>query len=195
MDMMPEIPQNLQDEVERQLEQGERIVWMEQPIPRFFTPQSTPQFVAAIPVMAFAVLWIGSALGWKPLDFHKGGSDIFPLFGLIPLVFGLGLLFAPLWARRKAFKTVYVITDRRAMTFDGGWTTTIRSYAPDQLKNMYRKERKDGTGDVVLDRVFSNVRVGGQPQMTDVGFLRVRDVRKTEQMLRDLIGQFGPSPQ
>jgi hypothetical protein len=90
---------------------------------------------------------------------------------------------------------VYVITDRRAITFDGGWTTTIRNYTPEQLKNMYRKEKKDGSGDVVLGQVVGMVTKGGQAQMMDVGFLRVRDVRKTEQMLRELMGQSAPAAQ
>jgi hypothetical protein len=196
MDMMPEIPRDLQDEVERQLEPGERIVWMEQPIPRFFTPQSTATFLFGIPFTAFALFWIYTAAsGFRRSDPSKAPSGAFPLFGVPFILIGIALMLSPLWARRKAFKTVYVITDRRAITFDGGWTTTIRSYAPDQLKGLYRKERKDGTGDVVLGQVLSNVSRGGQQQMMDVGFLRVRDVRKTEQMLRDLIGQSGPMPQ
>jgi hypothetical protein len=168
---------------------------MEQPIPRFFTPQSTATFLAGIPFTAFAVFWICSASGFRRPDLGKGAPRAFPLFGVPFVLAGIALLLSPLWARRKAFKSVCVITDRRAITFDGGWTTTIRSYAPDQLKGMYRKEKKDGTGDVVLGQVLSNLSSGGRQQMMDVGFLRVRDVRKTEQMLRDLTGQSGPIPQ
>jgi hypothetical protein len=195
MEMMPEIPKGLQEDVERQLEQGERIRWMEQPIPRFFTAASTPLFLFAIPWTAFAVFWICGASGFKRPDFSKGGFSFFPLFGVPFILIGIAMLLSPLWARRKGLKTVYVITDRRAITFDGGWTTTIRCYTPDQLKNMYRKEKKDGSGDVVLGQVTSNWSRGGQPQVMDVGFLRVRDVRKTEQMLRELMGQTGPIAQ
>jgi len=195
MDMMPEIPKDLQDEVERQLEPGERIQWMEQPVPRFFTPASTGMFFFGIPFTAFAVFWMCGASGFKRPDFSKGGFSFFPLFGVPFLLIGIGMLLSPLWARRKGLKTVYAITDRRAITCDGGWTTTIRFYTPDQLKNMYRKEKKDGTGDVVLIQVLSNVRIGGQQQMADVGFLRVRDARKTEQMLRNLIDQSVPAAQ
>jgi hypothetical protein len=188
MDMMPEIPRDLQDAVERELAQGERIRWMEQPIPRFFTPASTVTFLMAIPFTAFAVFWICGASGFKLPDFSKGGFSFFPLFGVPFILVGIGMLLSPLWAHRKGLKTVYVITDRRAITFDGGWTTTVTSYTPDQLKSMSRKEKKDGTGDVVLGQRVSTSSNRGQ-QMVDVGFLRVRDVRKTEQMLRELMGQ------
>ncbi|MGD0999179.1 MAG: hypothetical protein ABSA67_00655 [Candidatus Brocadiia bacterium] len=195
MDMMPEIPKDLQDDVERQLDQGERIRWMEQPVPRFFTAGSTSAFIFGIPWTAFAVFWICGASGFKRPDFSKGGSSFFPLFGVPFVLIGIAMLLSPLWARRKGLKTVYVITDRRAITFDGGWTTTIRNYTPEQLKNMYRKEKKDGSGDVVLGQVVGMVTKGGQAQMMDVGFLRVRDVRKTEQMLRELMGQSAPAAQ
>jgi hypothetical protein len=62
------------------------------------------------------------------------------------------MLSGPIWAYRKALKTVYVVTNRRAITFDGGRTVAIRSYPPDRLADVYRKERKDGTGDVLISR-------------------------------------------
>jgi hypothetical protein len=193
MDMMPEIPKDLQDLVERQLEPAERVRWMEQPGPRFFTPTSTGIFVFGILWTAFSIFWIASAWGIGRSN-PKGESGA--LFGVPFLLIGVAMLLSPLWTRRKAFKTVYAITDRRAITFDGGWTTTIRNYTPDQLKSMYRKEMKDGSGDVVLGQVASSrSSPSGQPQMMDVGFLRVRDVRKTEQMLRELIGQSNPNSQ
>jgi len=195
MDMTPEIPKDLQDDVERQLDQGERIRWMEQPIPRFFTAGSTGTFIFGIPWTAFAVFWICGASGFKRPDFSKGGFSLFPLFGVPFVLIGIAMLLSPLWARRKGLKTVYVITDRRAITFDGGWTTTIRSYTPEQLKDMYRKEKKDGSGDVVIGQAAGMVSRGGQAQMMDIGFLRVRDVRKTEQMLRELMGQTNPISQ
>jgi hypothetical protein len=37
-----------------------------------------------------------------------------------------GMLSGPILAYRKALKTVYVITNRRAITFDGGRTVTSK---------------------------------------------------------------------
>jgi hypothetical protein len=179
------IPRELDDKVKRELESGERILWMEQPIPRYFTAMSTGAFFFAIPWTAFAVFWMCGASGFKLPDFSKGGFSFFPLFGLPFLLIGFGMLSSPLWSYRKAFKTVYVITDRRAITFDAGWTTTIRSYPPDKLQNIHRKEKRDGTGDVVLgQRVWSGSEGGQQSQ--DLGFLNVRDPKTVEQMLRKL---------
>ena len=113
------------------------------------------------------------------------------LFGLI----GLAMLSAPIWAYRRAFKIVYVITDRRAIIFTWGWLGKIQSFTPDQLKKTYRKEKDDGTGDVVLEKevVFDPNIMGNGKGATynEVGFLRVRDARKVEQMVKDLCEKGG----
>jgi len=179
------IPRELEDKVKHELQTGERVLWMEQPIPRYFTAMSTGAFLFAIPWTAFAIFWIGRASGFKLPDFGKGGFSFFPLFGVPFVLIGLGMLSSPLWSYRKAFKTVYVITDRRAITFDAGWTTTIRSYPPDRLQNIHRKEKRDATGDVVFgQRVWSGSEGGRQAQ--DLGFLNIREPKKVEQMLGKL---------
>ncbi|MBM2846885.1 MAG: hypothetical protein HW407_2197 [Bacteroidetes bacterium] len=182
------IPRDLEERVKQELDTGERTLWMEQPIPRFFTPNSTGAFLFAIPWTAFAIFWICGAAGFKVPDFSEGGSSFFPLFGVPFVLIGLGMLSGPLWMYRKSLKTVYVITDRRAITFDAEWTTTIRSYPSDKLQNVYRKEKRDGSGDVILAQcVWSSSESGQQTQ--DPGFLSIRDPRKVEQMLRTLAEQ------
>ncbi len=143
------IPRRLQEKVDHELESGERIVWIDMPIPRFFTPAATGAFLFGIPWTAFAVFWMCGASGFKIPDFREG-FDLFPLFGIPFVLIGFGMLSSPLWAYRKTFKTVYVITDRRAITFDGGWSTTIRSHPPEKLQEIYRKEKRDGSGDVII---------------------------------------------
>jgi len=182
------IPRELEEKVKRELESGEHVVWMEQPIPRYFTAMSTSAFLFAIPWTAFAIFWICGASGFKLPDFSKGGFSFFPLFGVPFVLIGLAMLSTPLWAYRKSFKTVYVITDRRAITFDGGWTTTIRSYPPDRLQNIHRKEKRDGTGDVVLGQQIWSGSEGGQQSM-DLGFLNIRDPKTVETMVKKLASQ------
>jgi hypothetical protein len=182
------IPRDLDDKVKRELDSGERVLWIEQPIPRYFTAMSTGAFLFAIPWTAFAIFWICGASGFKLPDFSKGGFSFFPLFGLPFVLIGIGMLSAPLWAYRKAFKTVYVITDRRAITFEAGWKTTIRSYHPDRLQNIHRLEKRDGTGDVVLGQRLWSSSEGGQQSM-DLGFLNIRDPKTVEAMLKKLAEQ------
>jgi hypothetical protein len=101
---------------------------------------------------------------------------------------GFGLLSTPLFTYRRSFKTVYVITDKRAITFSGVWSTTVRSYPPETLREIYRKERKDGTGDVVISRRAWRDSDGDR-QSEELGFLRVESPKEIENMLKSLAEQ------
>lgn len=167
--------------VDRELEPRESIKWIGMPIPRFFSGRSVGSFLFAIPWTAFAVFWMWGA--W-----HQSNNLPFTLFGVPFVLIGIGLLSTPLFTYWKSFKTVYVITDRRAITFDGGWSTTIRSYPPNRLLEIYRREKKDGTGDVVIFRRAWRDSDGDR-QSEELGFLRVENPKEIENMLNKLAGQ------
>ena len=178
------VPRKLKDQVDRELESGERVQWIGMPQARFFTPGSTTAFLFAIPWTAFSIFWICGASGFKMPDFSNG-AGLFPLFGVPFVLIGVGMLSSPLWAYRKASKTVYAITDRRAITFDGGRSTTVRSYLPEKLKDIYRKEKKDGSGDVVIVRKAWHDSDGDR-RSEELGFLRIANPREVEDMLNQL---------
>jgi len=185
--MQPEgqVPYDLRERVDRELEPGERVQWLEMPVARYFTPAAVGAFLFGIPWTAFAIFWTAGA-AWGTTRPGAGGLfHVFPLFGVPFILIGLVMLSAPIWAYRKALKTVYVITDRRAITFDGGWTTTIRSYGPEQLNEVYRKERKDGTGDIIIARRAWRDSDGDR-RSEELGFLRIRDPKTVEAMLKGL---------
>ena len=182
------IPRDLQDRVQNELESGERIEWMEMPIPRFFTGASTSAFLFGIPWTAFALFWTYMASGG--LSSGKG-SMIFAMFGIPFILIGFAMLSSPVWAYRKSFRTVYVITDRRAITFDGGRSTTIRSYTPENLKNVYRREKRDGSGDVIFG-VNEWKDSDGDRRSLEIGFLRIGNPKAIEQSLRKLAEKAKP---
>lgn len=144
------IPPDLQQTINNELEPGEDVLWQDMPVRQYFTPASTASFLFAIPWTAFALFWMWGASGFGE-DTPDGPASFFFLFGLPFVLIGFGMLSAPLWAYWKSGKTAYVITGRRAITFEGGRSMTVRSYPPDKLQNVYRKEKKDGTGDVVIE--------------------------------------------
>ena len=180
----PNISRNLNDAVERELRPGETVSFVETPQPRYFTSASTGAFLFAIPWTLFALFWIGGAAGFKIPDF-KNGFDLFPLFGVPFVLIGFAMLSSPIWAYRNAFKSVYVITDQRAITFVGGFRTTIRSFTPDDLKAIYRTERSDGSGDVIIGSNMGRDS-DGDPHTMHYGFLGVADAKATEDRLRML---------
>ena len=116
----------------------------------------------------------------------KEGFDLFPLFGIPFVLVGLAMLSSPYWMIRKAKKTVYVLTADRAIIFDGGFSTTIRSFGPDRLGDLRRKQRADGSGDLIFERELSFDNDGDR-RSTDHGFLAIPDVKAVEDMVRQLV--------
>jgi hypothetical protein len=180
LDVIVNVSRELRDRVEQELEPGEKIQWIDTPIPRYFTSTSVSAFPFGIPWTAFSVFWtVMAAQGTSRAEGSPTLSIVFPLFGVSFILVGLGMLATPFWIRRKALRTVYAITDRRAISIEGGWSTTVCTYAPESLRNIYRKDRRDGSGDVILAR---------EPRfhshdIVEQGFLQVRDVREVERML------------
>ena len=147
-----DLPPNLQAKVEEELEAGERIQWLGMPTPRFLPRPRPPSSCSPYPGRRLRSSGrqarVRARGAWRRGD-GPGFFCVFPLFGLPFLFIGIGMLSAPLWAYRAARKTAYMVTDRRAVTFDGGWSTTIRSYAPAKLQDVYRREKEDGSGNVI----------------------------------------------
>lgn len=180
----PTISRTLNDAIERELQPGEIVSSIESPQPRFVTTASTSTFVFGIPWTLFALFWIAGASRFKVPDFQDG-FDFFPLFGIPFVLAGFGMLSSPIWAYRNAFKSVYVITDRRAFTIVGGVRTTIRSFFPDDLDDLHRSQRSDGSGDVLVATTAKRGSNGGS-HASFRGFLGVADAKSFEDRLRVL---------
>lgn len=184
------LPERLERLIDDELEQDEVKVWVGQPIPGRAARRTWGAVAFGIPWTAFALFWTAGAAGftWPPASGGGGwsGFSLFPLFGLPFILVGCVMLSSPYWARRNARRTAYVLTDRRAIVFAGGRSTAVKSFRADQLREVSRTQRADGSGDVVFTK---KVRVDsdGDKQATDVGFLDVRDVKYVETLVKDLV--------
>jgi hypothetical protein len=182
------IPKDFRRKIDSELQPGEFIRWIEQPVPRFFTADTIGSILFGIPWTGFALFWMWGALGFKVPDPREGlqPQHLFALFGVPIVLVGFRMLASPIWVWQAARKTVYLVTDKRAISIQGGWSTTIRSYLPDQLKDIYRKERADGTGDVIIAiRQWKDS--DGDQRSQEIGFLGVRNPRAVENMLKQLV--------
>jgi len=141
----------------------------------------------SIPFTAFAIFWMYGAAGFKVPVLREGikSEHLFALFGVPFILVGFWMFASPFREWLKAFRTVYLVTDKRAISIESGWFTTIRNYTPAQLKDLYRKERGDGTGDVVIT---TRLRRGGEGNSwtEEIGFMNVRNPREVERLLQQL---------
>ena len=187
MKSFSDLPYKIQEMVSNELEDGERVEWLDMPRPRFFTPASAGAFLFAIPWTAFALFWMCGAAGFKIPDF-QGPESFFCLFGVPFVLIGFGMLSTPLWAYRSSRKTVYVITDRRAITFEGAFNITIRSYTPDKLQSVYRKQKWGGTtGDIFIEYapwLKTNAENNMAQQVS--GFMNIENAKEVERLLKQL---------
>lgn len=181
------LPESLRALVESELESGERVTWVEQPIPGRLMRAALPIVLFAVPWTAFSVFWIAGASAATARSADAGVFRAFPLFGLPFVLLGLGMLASPFWVRRSAKRTAYVLTDRRAIVLSGGWggSVTVRSFAPAQLTDLRRTQRSDGSGDLVFKQDVSRGS-RGDLRSTNVGFLAIADVKGAEERVRAL---------
>ena len=185
------LPPDLEARVQAELAPGEKLIWVGQPLASRFLVWSIPIVLMGLFVTGFAIFWISMAVS-------MGAPFFFPIFGLIFVVVGAGLVTSPFWMMRRARNTCYALTDRRAIVWEAGWFGTVRvfSYTPNALGKMYRQERGDGSGDLVFEEVVSvgsnyvshGARGGGSWQtrttITPRGFLAIPRVREVEDLIR-----------
>ena len=177
------LPAEIQAQVDAELASGERVLWQGQPIGRF-APGGIALALFGIPWTAFALFWIWGAS-------HAVGAFgalgmLFPLFGLPFVLVGFGLISAPWWMRLLARRTAYVITNQRVLILSPGWRgRSVRSFAPERLTVIERRERSDGSGDLIFEK--SSWRDSdGDRRTREVGFMSVPDVKLVERMVRAL---------
>jgi hypothetical protein len=184
----PDLPEELQTLVENELADGETIAWMGQPVAKIFSRQYLPIVFFGIPWTAFAIFWTVAAAGFQ-VPVFQNLEDLFALFGVPFILVGLGMLSSPLWALRNARKTVYVITDLRAIVIEGRFRShRFRSFAPDQLRRLTRQQNSDGSGDIIFERIFSHMNEG-KAESQEVGFRGLGPdpgVKYVEDLLREL---------
>jgi hypothetical protein len=182
------LPPQLRSLVEAELQSAERIIWMGQPIPGRCARMTLPIVLFGIAWTAFALFWTaGATWGMSKMTSGTGWFRAFPLFGLPFILIGLAMLSSPYWARRKAQRSAYVLTERRAILFTAGWrgTVTVRSFEPDRLRDLRRKQHPDGSGDLVFAEDIRRDSDGDR-QVTAVGFLAIQEVKGVEELVRAL---------
>lgn len=176
------LPPGLQVRVMRALQPGEVVLWAGQPDPGSYMRRGLLLWLFFVPWTAFSLFWMAGAAG-----FRLPGADIgsfFALLGLPFLLIGLGGLSAPLWLRRVARDTLYVITSQRALVLEGR-QAMVRSWPPEALIAVTCSERPDGSGDLLFaTEVWDDGR--GNRGQRQRGFFAVRDVRMARACLERL---------
>ena len=169
-----------------QIDGGERLLWSGVPSPGTAALKAVPACLFGIPFTGFACFWV-----WGAWSATSSGPNtpapfmLFPLFGVPFVLVGLGVLLSPLWAHLAAQHTVYAVTDKRALIIHGGkGTRGVRSWSADDIDDITRFERPDGSGSVYFaTRTWTAAR--GRTRHSRVGFEGIPEVRHVERLIRE----------
>jgi hypothetical protein len=177
------LPPDLQARITHALQPGEVVFWAGQPDPGSYMRRGLLLWLFFIPWTAFSLFWMAGAAGFSLPD--AGISLFFALLGLPFLLIGLGGLSAPLWLRRVARDTLYVVTSQRALVLEGRRQTMVRSWPPEALTAVTCSARADGSGDLLFaTEAWDDGR--GNRGHRQRGFFAVRDVRMAQACLQRL---------
>ena len=188
------LPDELSRLIEAELSPQEQVVWSAQPLPGRYMRKSVAQVIFGIPWTAFSVSWV--VIAWimthsvpekevQGMPF-AGFSLLFPLLGLLNVLIGLGMLSSPYWMWRKAQKTVYALTDERALILTPTWRggVSVRSITPEELSPRRRLRNPDGSGSLFFSRLTVTQGGGGGPRsVVTVGFEHIADVLEVEALI------------
>jgi len=186
-------PESLRKRITSELDSGERIAWVGRPHARAYVIPTIALLVFSVPFTIGAVLWMLVAAGIEVPRFDIHPKNLSPWFGLPFVLVGLALDCTPFWAARIARHTGYVLTDRRAIIFNGMYTGTVHTFLPDRLRNLTRKQRRDGSGDLLFMRptgIDDDERVG-EDRTAERGFEAIPDVKQVEDLVRRLVDEYG----
>jgi hypothetical protein len=198
------LPPELHAALERELDEGESLLWHARPIPDLYTRRfRSAQLFAILPLLlggGMVVVLIRDAPGFfrnlsllraaerhVDIGISLAGAGVGVAMGLGALLAAAWLLHHPARARRQALRTAYAITPARAiiLTLDARGNIEERDYRADELVHLLRRERADGTGDVLFE---SARRPKNNELAPPHGFVAIRDAAAVERLLR---GQFG----
>ncbi|NLF31873.1 MAG: hypothetical protein GX591_13420 [Planctomycetes bacterium] len=182
-----DLPEDLLGAVDAALERGEQVRWAVQPVAGLLVVRAlagmllVPLLLAAQVAVVKCGLDILGAQGLRTMPLPAKLIAAGALAGA--LYMDMAMSFAPLAMYRRARCLAYVVTDRRAIIlrkrrFLG---PRVRSFVPNQLKAVRRKQRYDGRGDLIFQ---PHARRRGD--CFDVGFMAVPDVRDAEAAVETL---------
>jgi len=141
-----ELPTALADAVMGELEPGEQVLWCARPSEARYRP-----LIILLGVLDGAGMLVFAAVLFVVAPELLSGEPwmIGVLLGIMaPSLVGAAAV--PLHVRWLLQRTVYVITDRRALLIRMRLRTRTGSFGPGELKRLRKRRRPDGSGSVIF---------------------------------------------
>lgn len=194
----PGVDTGLADALQRELDPGERLVWSGRPRPDLALRSALANawlllllgvLLGAFMIAAAVRLWI------RPVEvpIEPGAAGLSILIILMGVALITWILSEPSRVASRARRTIYAITDRRALVITRSRRGVVeeRDFAPDETRHILRVERPDGSGDIIFESPRRNPSGSANSVSTlgRIGFLSVEDCAAVERILRTTLQQ------
>lgn len=172
---LQQLPDELRQRVEGELAPDEWIRWVGQPRARRQIWDTLLLTLFGIPLILMSMLIVVGPEG-----------NVSRTLALLPFLAGLGVLCTPLWAIRRSRRTVYLLTDRRAVILRVETRLLVQSFAPTSLQRVQCRAFRSGYGDLLF-RLGDAASGYTETSSAEIpGFRSIRDVRRVESVVRRL---------
>lgn len=156
----------------------EAVLWSQSPRPLRMARMN-------LSLAIFGVVWTGFFVvaAMASIDAMGVGG----LLCLSPfLLCGVGFLSSPAFGAMRASRTLYAITDRRAIVVEKGLLAeaSIRSFEGVQIRLPRIVLHKNGSGDIVLQERI--IRHGDETHVHEVGFYGIESVLEIQALLAEV---------
>ncbi len=182
IDYLPDATRDERTQLENALLRGERLLWAVRPTPSARMGHSLSLLLFSLPWLAITATVTWAALG-APGSFSElrlpssggqwGALAVLSIFWLI----GLWLAASPWQKKRSMRRTIYLLTDRRALVMTSG---DVEAYKLTPGLLLERRQRANGCGDLI----FGSGKIRHSSEEPE-GFLNVPDVRLAEEKLEE----------
>lgn len=185
-------PPALAERLTRELRVGERLLWSGQPDPATVLRRALVLWGFFIPWTVFSLGWEAAAIGaWLgtegPANWMQAGMGaVFVLFGLPFVGIGLYMLWQPFAARRDARATLFGLTDQRLMLLKARAESELKSVELRQMGPVTRREKKNGTGTIIIE-THSSTDSDGDRRTETVELTGIAGVAQVHRRLMELL--------
>jgi hypothetical protein len=179
--------------IEPQLRSEEKLIWVGQPDPMQFSREVTRACVLQLGLIVLAIaicVWVIARLSGPE-------KSVLPAGLLVGGMVGYLLLAAPWRYPSRVLRTIYAITDQRALVYQGfGWSllwlqalpplyNTLWSFDARQIRARRRIPRYEGRSDLIFggERRYHNTGKGQIQDWVQVGFLGLGNIDEVDQLL------------
>lgn len=168
-----------------ELSPGERLLWSGRPQQGLMLRGSDALLIP------FSLLWGGFAVFWEASAVRGGAPFFFKLWGipfvLVGLYITVGRFLFDAWQRAR---TLYAVTDQRALILSGLFTRNVRSLGVKSLSDINFSSGRDGKGTITLGPTNPlgawNTSWPGMNRHAAPTFEMIDDARRVYELLRQL---------